>query len=297
MTNKGLTMTMVFEAESANYGEGLCNISVLKKMIRGNGNAYTYISRQALRYSMIHQLNWEDTPLKKDKNNDKSPIQFAPEANIIEHPEVDLFGYMKTESEKGALTRSAVVRLSNAISLEPYNADTDFLTNMGIAKRINAMNAIAQREIHHSYYCYTITIDLDRVGVDSNTPEVELPVAERANRVCDFLETVHYLYRDIGARRENLSPLFVVGGVYNRKNPYFENLVGYSNGELDVRGIFSMIDDNTDVAENTLCGITNGVFSNGDLIKKGFESRSVHVSTVGEFFKAIMERVKAEYAE
>lgn len=297
MTNKGLTMTMVFEAESANYGEGLCNISVLKKMIRGNGNAYTYISRQALRYSMIHQLNWENTPLKKDKNNDKSPIQFAPEANIIEHPEVDLFGYMKTESEKGALTRSAVVRLSNAISLEPYNADTDFLTNMGIAKRINAMNAIAQREIHHSYYCYTITIDLDRVGVDSNTPEVELPVAERANRVCDFLETVHYLYRDIGARRENLSPLFVVGGVYNRKNPYFENLVGYSSGELDVSGIFSMIDDNTDVAENTLCGITNGVFSNGDLIKKGFESRSVHVSTVGEFFKAIMERVKAEYAE
>lgn len=297
MTNKGLTMTMVFEAESANYGEGLGNISVLKKMTRGNGNTYTYISRQALRYSMIHQLNWENTPLKKDKNNDKSPIQFAPEANIIEHPEVDLFGYMKTESEKGALTRSAVVRLSNAISLEPYNADTDFLTNMGIAKRINAMNAIAQREIHHSYYCYTITIDLDRVGVDSNTPEVELPVAERANRVCDFLETVHYLYRDIGARRENLSPLFVVGGVYNRKNPYFENLVGYSNGELDARGIFSMIDDNTDVAENTLCGITDGVFSNGDLIKKGFESHSVHASTVGEFFKTIMERVKAEYAE
>ena len=59
MKNFGLTATMVFEAESANYGEGFGNISVLKKMSRRNGETYTYISRQALRYSIVGQCGWD----------------------------------------------------------------------------------------------------------------------------------------------------------------------------------------------------------------------------------------------
>ncbi len=35
MNRHGLTATMVFLAESANYGEGVGNISTLKKMSRG----------------------------------------------------------------------------------------------------------------------------------------------------------------------------------------------------------------------------------------------------------------------
>ena len=59
MVVKGLTMTMIFEAESANYGEGVGNIAALKKLSRGNGNQYTYISRQAMRYNMVEQLGEE----------------------------------------------------------------------------------------------------------------------------------------------------------------------------------------------------------------------------------------------
>ena len=36
MKNNGLTITMIFLAESANYGEGVGNITTLKKMTRGN---------------------------------------------------------------------------------------------------------------------------------------------------------------------------------------------------------------------------------------------------------------------
>ena len=36
MDRQGLTVTMIFLAESANYGEGVGNISTLKKMSRGN---------------------------------------------------------------------------------------------------------------------------------------------------------------------------------------------------------------------------------------------------------------------
>ena len=115
MSKNGLTMTIVFVAESANYGEGLGNISNIKKMTRGNASQYSYISRQAIRYNIVQQAEWDNTPVE-----DKSGVvQFAPSATIEDYPEIDLFGYMKTMAKDdnargGASTRSAVARLSNA---------------------------------------------------------------------------------------------------------------------------------------------------------------------------------------
>ena len=232
MKNKGLTITMVIEAESANYGEGYSNISNLKKVTRGDGNSYTYISRQALRYNIIEQLEWNNTPVKASGTGSKKVIQFAPEATIKDYPEIDLFGYMKTkekkDDEKSATTRNAVVRLSNAIALEEFNADYDYLTNMGLAKRADENNAIVQNEIQKSYYAYTITIDLDKVGIDE---EIEISEDEKKQRIEALLRAVQYLYRDIRGRRENLSPVFAIGGIYDRKNPYFENRIQLSKNK------------------------------------------------------------------
>ena len=215
MNRNGLTMTIIFQAESANFGEGIGNLTVLKKYSRGDKNQYTYISRQALRYNIIQQLGYDNTPI----SNESGVVQFAADASIDKYPEVDLFGYMKTVSKKDnsggkSFTRSAVVRLSNAVSLEPFNSDLDFLTNMGLAKREGYDNAIAQSEIHRSLYAYTITIDLDRVGEDG---DISLSADEKINRIEALLKTVMFLYRDIKGRRENLSPLFVIGGVFGEK--------------------------------------------------------------------------------
>ena len=114
MTRDGLTFTMVFLAESANYGEGIGNITTLKKMTRGDFQQYSYISRQAMRYNIVKQLKWDNTPV----DGKSGVVQFAPSATIEDYPEIDLFGYMKTTSKAddkkgGASTRSAVVRLSN----------------------------------------------------------------------------------------------------------------------------------------------------------------------------------------
>lgn len=297
MENKGLTLSIIFEAESANYGEGFGNISSLKKVSRGDGYSYSYISRQALRYNIIEQLKWNNTPVS---DADKV-VQFEKEASIKDYPEIDFFGYMKTgkNSPNGSSnTRVATVRLSNAIALENYNSDLDFLTNMALAKRDNLDNAIAQSEIHKSYYSYTITIDLDRVGIDNiildkkgkdaEKKPIEIEKSERAKRVKDLLKILKTLYRDIRGRRENLSPIFIIGGVYNIKNPFFENRLKIEKNKLIIETIKDTLKMDEEISKNTICGLIDSIFSNTEEIKKELNPKSI-AEVVEELCKKVDE--------
>ena len=301
MENKGLTLSIIFEAESANYGEGFGNISSLKKMSRGDGYSYSYISRQALRYNIIEQLRWNNTPVS---DADKV-VQFEKDKDIDKYPEIDLFGYMKTgkNSPNGSSnTRAATVRLSNAIALENYNSDLDFLTNMALAKRGNLDNAIAQGEIHKSYYAYTITIDLDRVGIDEVVLDkqgkdakkklIEIEKSERAKRVNDLLTILKTLYRDIRGRRENLSPIFIIGGVYNIKNPFFENRLRVNKNCLDIKTILNTINIDKEVKNNTVSGYIGNIFNNPKEIEEELKTKSI-----SEVFDYLSEEVNKYYGK
>ena len=289
---KGLTMTFVFEAESANYGEGVGNVTSLKKISRDGGRAYTYISRQALRYNIINQMGCDNTPLDLYKD----VIQFAPDATIKDYPEIDLFGYMKTI--KPTRTRPAVTRLSNAIALETFNADLDFLTNKNlldrynedVSKKKNGSN-ISQSEIHKSYYSYTITIDLDKVGIDKND-KIEIENSEKAERVKKLLDAVKFLYRDIKGRRENLSPVFAIGGVYSIKNPFFENRVKCYNNMINIEAIKSVLNLDKEISDNTNVGLINGIFRNNDEL-----INELNAIDMSELFDKIKGEVDAYYKE
>ena len=284
MAKNGLTITMIFEASSANYGEGIGNISQLKKMTRAGGEVYTYISRQALRYNIVQQMGVDYTPV----DDKQKVVQFSECAKIDEYPEIDLFGYMKTAKGESQVSRSAVVRLSNAISLEPYKSDTDFLNNMGLAKRENLPNALAQSEIHKSLYSYTITVDLDKVGIDN---DIEIPSEEKARRIELLLDTVQFLNRDIKGRRENLNPVFVIGGLYERKNPYFEDRLKLVKKSLNTELINDVISSCEDTKKNTKVGVVTGFFENDEAIKETLSA--VSVSSV---FEDLKKEVKDFYA-
>ncbi|WP_300369986.1 type I-B CRISPR-associated protein Cas7/Cst2/DevR [Brachyspira sp.] len=296
MENKGITLSIIFEAESANYGESFGNISSLKKLSRGDGNSYSYISRQALRYNIINQLGWDNT---KVSNADKV-VQFEKDASIKDYPEIDFFGYMKTgkNSVNGSSnTRNAVVRLSNAVALESYNSDLDFLTNMALAKRGAMDNAIAQSEIHKSYYTYTVTIDLDKVGIDeiikdkeNNKDKHEIDNKEKAKRVKELLKILKTLYRDIRGRRENLSPIFIIGGVYNIKNPFFENRLKVYKNNLEIKTIKDVLDLDSEIKDNTICGLVDSIFSNNEEIKK-----ELNVKTVSYVIDELSKKVDEYY--
>lgn len=285
--NKGLTISIIMEANSANYGESMGNISALKKISRAGGDGYTYISRQALRYNIVNQLEWDNTPIAPSGKGDKTVIQFTPDATIKDYPEIDLFGYMKTVEKKNATTRSAVARLSNAISLEPFNSDLDFLTNMGLAKRKEGVNnSIAQSEIHKSFYAYTLTIDLEKVGIDG---DISIPSSEKAERVCALIKTIQFLYRDIKGRSENLSPVFAIGGVYNRKTPFFENRLALDGKKLKLDTITDTING---IGEETTVGYVSGIFKNDSEIKETLSTISI-----SDMFEKLCLQVKEYYNE
>lgn len=290
MKIKGLTMSIILEAESANYGETIGNVASLKKLSRGRGYQYTYISRQALRYNIVNQMGVDNTEV----GIDKSVVQFAPDATIDKYPEIDLFGYMKTAKEQK--TRSAIVRLSNAISLETFKGDLDFLTNKSLfdryAKQENKNEdvkggSIAQSEIHRSYYAYTVTIDLDKVGIDEND-NIEIENIEKSNRIVKLLDAIRFLYRDIKGRREDLKPLFVIGGLYDIKNPIFHNALDVKNNRIDVDRIKDVLYE--DIKDETYCGVVKGIFENDNEIIKELEALSMP-----KFFDLIKNEVKNYY--
>lgn len=160
---------------------------------------------------------------------------------------------------------------------------------MGLAQRDNLENTIAQSEIHRSYYAYTVSIDLNRVGVDGDK---EIAQDKKAERVKKLLEGLQYLYRDIKGRRENLSPLFVIGGRYQRKNPFFENRVIIDNNKLKIETLEEIINSNEDIKDNTLAGVAANIFDNSDEIQQMLKA-----TTVGEVFKRLKEEVDKYYGE
>ena len=287
MLAKGLTMTIVFEAESANYGEGIGNVAALKKLSRGNGSQYTYISRQAIRYNIVDQLGEAKAEVESMGSGDKTVVQFSPETTIKDYPELDFFGYLKTEKKSTGKKRSAIVRLSNAVSTETFKGDLDFLTNKGLADRLDKTMNIAQAEIHKSYYVYTLAMDLDQIGIDKND-NIELPKEEKSRRVERLLDTIAFLYRDIRGRRENLAPLFVIGGVYDIKNPIFENLVKVKENKILVQDIDSGIFEN--MRKDTSCGVVEGKFDNTQEIKDVLNS-----TTIPKFFEQLKAKVREYY--
>ncbi len=301
MNKRGLSITMIFKAQSLNYGEGIGNISELKKLSRGDGSVYTFASRQALRYDIARLgnklYNWNLEVVDKSKGT----VQFKENLSIEDSQEMDLFGYMKTSKKTdeelgGSNIRSAAVRLSNAISLENYKADMDFLNNKGLADRIGEFPNLANIEQHFSYYTYTVTIDLEKIGIDG---QVEISNEEKASRVIQLLEILKILNREIRGREENLSPLFIIGGMYSINSPFFLGRVNITgkNGKFAINT--KLIEDTMslklgeqEIKEDTNLGIVNGEFENEEEIKELFTGK---VKNVQNFFENLENQVKEYY--
>ncbi len=171
-----ITLTVVFEAMSLNRDEGIGNIQSLHLLTRGDGNVYSYMSRQALTYAvrkfLIESGEWPETPVESSGD----VCQYKPD--IKKYPEVDLFGYMVTEEktqekEGSAQTRPAAVTFTHAISMEPYQGDMGFYANPEMARRSGGNPNPFNRQEHKSLYKYSVVIDLERIGIEEKLREIK----------------------------------------------------------------------------------------------------------------------------
>lgn len=304
---QGLTISVIFKAMSLNYGESLGNISELKKLNSGE-STYTYISRQAIRYELYKSLSQNfkmDHGMEPPLGVKQKVVQFKPDTNAARYVEADLFGYMKTEKGAGSVIRPAVVRTTPAIALEPFLNDIEFGTNKNFADRTKKDPDPFQFEHQLSLYTYTMTIDLDRIGKDENDGS-EVAAQEKYQRVAMVLDAVQLLNREIKGRTESLNPLFVIGGVYSVKNPFFlgkihtEFIKEKKAYAIETRRLNSVLDleyslngITEKVRQKSRIGFIDGFWANEDDLKKLVPDANEY--TLNSFFNYLKAELKGYY--
>ena len=252
---KKVVLDIVFHAQSLNYDQGGSNYQELKKVSTWDGFNHVLASRYALRYSLLETLKESGFPIADGKNgnlqlsgsSDKNGVvQVNPnilqDATIKNFPEFFFFGFLitkaKTNKRKGeepttqgtengfTIQKPAAVKISHAISMNPYRNSPLFYANLGMMKRINKQgsNPFTSEE-HLDFYIYNITMDIDQmkqisyIADKGDEQKIELAEDEFRDYFGQLLEAVFNLKRNIKGRTEDLSPWVSVIGLYNEKEP------------------------------------------------------------------------------
>ena len=292
MKKSALTITVVANMTS-NYSEGLGNISSVQKIYRDR-NVYAIRSRESLKNAIMVQSGmYEDLETEANGATQKKVDENlnATNCRALEG------GYMNTK--ESTYVRNSSFYLTDAISTESFINETRFHNNLYLATNFaNANNLNVQKdagkvglmpyqyEYEKSLKVYSLTIDLEKVGKDSNFPDKEADNKEKFERVKSILEAIENLSLVVKGNLDNAEPVFAIGGLSLRKTHYFENVVRVEQGAL-VLG--EALKEKKEDGFN--CALLKGdIFTNEAEIVKELQPTSMR-----EFFKSLIEDVKNYY--
>ena len=291
MKNTALTLTVIANMTS-NYGEGLGNISSVQKVYRG-GKEYATRSRESLKNAICVQAGlYDDLQTSVDGAMQKLVTKDinAATCKALEG------GYMSTKDV--TYIRNSSFYLTDAVSVEPFISDARFhnnlylATNFAIANGLNVQNDSKdcglmpyQYEYDKSIKIYSITIDLEKVGVDQNF-DAEASNEEKCSRVLSIIDAVENLSLVVKGNLDNAEPIFIAGGLSPRKTHMFENAVRVVGKNLVVEPI----------KEKLEMGFSCGLMRNGQLGNEDEIVIELNPTTVPKFFNQLREDVKAYFA-
>lgn len=291
MKKNALTLTVVANMTS-NYSEGLGNISSIQKVYK-NRAVYSIRSRESLKNALMVQSGmYEDlqTVVSGATQKNVTPELNASNCRALEG------GYMCTVAD--TYVRNSSFYLTDAISTESFVNETRFHNNLYLATnyaKANGLNVQVnagtvglmpyQYEYEKSPKVYSITIDLEKIGKDENFKQ-EAGAAEKYERVKCILEAVQNLSLMVKGNLDNAEPMFIIGGLSERKTHYFENVVKTEQGAL-VLGE----DLITKKKKGFRCALLRGDnFTNEEEILKTLQPISME-----EFFDSLIREVKEYY--
>lgn len=241
-SKKALTLTVVANMTS-NYSEGLGNIASVQKVFK-NRKVYTIRSRESLKNAIMVQSGmYDDLQTEVDGATQKMANKDLNASNCraLEG------GYMSTKGT--TYIRKSSFYLTDSISCESFVNETRFHNNLYLAnnaaksKNINLQEKAGevglmpyQYEYDKSLKIYSITIDLEMIGRDENFEKEEgykeADNKEKADRVNSILDAVESLSLTVKGNLDNAEPIFIVGGLSDRKTHYFENVVKVEEDKL-----------------------------------------------------------------
>ena len=278
---------------TSNYGEGLGNIGSIQKVYR-NGKSYAIRSRESLKNAIMVQSGlYDDLKVQVDKSVNQKAVSQDINASTNRALEG---GYMNT-SDNTKIRKSSFY-LTDAVSFHSFINETRFHNNLYLAQAYAKENKINlqdkakeaglmpyQYEYDKSLKRYSITIDLDKIGVDENY-EQQADKEEKIFRVQALLDAVKSLSLIVKGNMDNAEPVFIVGGIGKRKTHYFENVVQMDNLSLKIGN-----DLKKKINEGYHVGLLDGYnFENEEEIKAELNPVSIE-----QFFEDLNKEVRAYY--
>jgi len=299
---KGLTLTILANMTS-NYGESLGNVSNVQKVFR-NGNIYAMRSRESLKNAiMVGSGMYDDLEVTVDGATQKKVTQELNASNCraLEG------GYMNTsvQTKDGTLTfiRNSSFYLTDAISCEPFVNETRFHNNLHLAQTYAAANDLNVQnnagqvglmpynyEYEKSLRAYSITFDLDMIGKDENFEKEEnyseASFEEKATRVNSILDAVHQLSLIVKGNLDNAEPIFIVGGLSDRKTHVFENVVRVNKGRLSITA---------DLIDKINLGYKVALLKGDNFVNEQEIIEKLNPMSVTKFFEELKQDVNGYY--
>ena len=291
MKKTALTLTVIANMTS-NYGESLGNISSVQKVFRG-GKEYATRSRESLKNAICVQAGlYDDLQTSIDGAMQKLVTKDinAATCKALEG------GYMSTKDV--TYIRNSSFYLTDAISAEPFINDARFHNNLFLATNYakangkNVQNDASecglmpyQYEYDKSIKIYSLTIDLEKGGVDENFG-AEADNEEKCSRVLSIIDAVENLSLVVKGNLDNAEPIFVMGGLSPRKTHMFENAVRVVGKNLVIEPVKEKLD----------MGFSCGLMRNGQLGNEDEIVRELNPKAVPKFFGELREEVKEYFA-
>lgn len=285
---KALTLTVVANMTS-NYSDSLGNITSVQKIFKDR-TVYAVRSRESLKNAIMRQAGMYDDLYTEVNGVAQKYVDDMINAATCRALEG---GYMYTK-DVGYVRKSSIY-LTDAVSCESYVNEVRFHNNMYLAQNYAEKNQINfqkdcqktgfvpyQYEFERSLKIYSMTIDLQRIGKDENF-HCEADPEEKSDRVCSLLYAVETLSLLVKGNLDNAEPVFIVGGLSDRKTHYFENVVHVRDNRLEI------LDElKTRIAQGYHCGLLKGnILKNQKEIEK-----ELNPVSVTDFFSIIRNEVK-----
>jgi CRISPR-associated protein Cst2 len=140
-------------------------------------------------------------------------------------------------------------------------------------------------EYDKNFKVYSITFDLEMVGKDQNF-DVEASQEEKADRVNNILSTIKELSLVVKGNLDNAEPLFIVGGMTNRKTHVFENVVKVKSGRLHIT---------EDLKDKIDKGYSVGLLQGDNFENEEEIIEKITPKSVTRFFDDLKAEVKTHY--